>query len=316
MKAIVCTKYGPPEVLQFKEVEKPTPKKNEVLVRVFATAVTASDSRVRAFRFPLWHPMILMFRLIIGVTSPRQPIFGLVLAGEVESVGENVKRFQPGDQVYGMTGPGFGCYAEYNCLSEKACLVKKPASISYQEAAAVAYGGLLAGYCLEKADIQIRKKVLIYGASGAIGTAAIQLAKHFGAEVTGVCSTTNLELVKSLGADAVIDYTKEELISRAERYDLILDAVGKDKSSRLKLQCKRVLTENGRYISVDDGMLKSRTEHLVLINELMEAGRFKAVIDECYSLDQMVEAHRYVDKGHKKGNVVITVEHAAGSHGS
>ena len=310
MKAIVCTKYGPPEVLQLKEVEKPSPKKNQVCVKIFATAVTASDCRVRAFRFPLWHPMILMFRLIIGVTKPRKPILGLVLAGEVESVGSDAKRFKPGDQVYGMTGPGFGTYAEYVCLSEKECLIKKPANVSYQEAAAVTYGGLLAGHFLQKGNIQSRKRVLIYGASGAIGTTAVQLAKHYGAEVTGVCSTTNLELVKSLGADAVIDYTKEDSVGRGEYYDLIFDAVGKDKNSALKLQCKKSLAKMGKYISVDDGMARSRPECLELLNELIEAGRFKAVIDKCYPLDQMVEAHRYVDKGHKKGNVVIALEHS------
>lgn len=309
MKAIICTKYGPPEALQLQEVEKPTPKKNEVCVKIFATAVTASDCIVRGFKIPIWHPIGLMMGLALGFTKPRNPIIGMVLAGEIESVGKGVKRFKRGDQVYGMTGLRFGTYAEYKCLSEKECLVKKPSNISYEEAAAVTYGGLLAGHFLKKGNIQSRQKVLAYGASGAIGTTAVQIAKHFGAEVTGVCSTTNLELVKSLGADTVIDYTKEDLISRGELYDFIFDAVGKNKSSKLKLQCKKVLTKNGKYISVDDGMPKSLTEYLVLLNELMEAGRFKAVIDRCYPLDKIVEAHRYVDKGHKKGNVVIIVEH-------
>lgn len=307
MKAITCSHYGPPEVLQLREVKKPTPKKNEVCVKIQATAVTTSDTRVRAFNFPLWNPMILMFRLIIGIRKPRQPILGMVLAGEVESVGQNVTRFKPGDAVYGMTGPGFGAYAEYRCMSEKGCLVKKPDNISFQEAAAVAYGGLLGSYCLKKGDIKNRKKVLVYGASGAIGTTAVQLAKHFGAHVTGVCSTANLALVESLGADAVIDYTREDLISRGEEFDFIFDAVGKNKGSELKRQCERVLSQDGLYLSVDDGMLKSEVESLELINELLEAGQFKAIIDKCYPLDEIVEAHRYVDRGHKRGNVVITL---------
>jgi len=309
MKAIVCTKYGPPEVLQLKEVEKPTPKKNEVCIKIHATAVTASDCIVRGFKLPRWSPLGLMMGLALGFRKPRQPIIGMVLSGEIESIGKDVKRFKTGDQVYGMTGLKFATYAEYKCMSEKECLVKKPSDLSYEEAAALPYGGILAGHFLKKGNIQNGQRVLIYGASGAIGTTAVQLAKHYGAEVTGVCSTTNLELVKSLGADKVIDYTKEDLISRGERYDYILDAVGKRKSSKLKLECKKVLTQNGKYASVDWGNPKSLPEYLVLLNELIETGQFKAVIDRCYPLEQMVEAHRYVDKGHKKGNVVITVEH-------
>lgn len=307
MKAVTCTRYGPPEVLQLNEVEKPTPKKHEVCVRIHATAVTTSDSRVRSFNFPLWNPMILMFRLIIGLRKPRQPILGMVLAGEVESVGEKVTRFKPGDAVYGMTGPGFGTYAEYRCLSENSCLVRKPGSISYEDAAAIAYGGLLGSHCLKKGDIQNRKNVLVYGASGAIGTTAVQLAKYYGATVTGVCGTANVDLVTSLGADRVIDYTKEDSLDPDERYDFIFDAVGKDKDSALKRQCKTLLTEGGRYLSVDDGMLKSERESLERINELLESGRFKPVIDKSFSLDDIVEAHRYVDRGHKKGNVVVTL---------
>jgi len=309
MKAIVCIKYGPPEVLQLKEVEKPVPKDNEVLIRIHATAVTASDCIVRGFKIPIWHPMGLMMGLALGFRKPRQPILGMVLAGDIESVGKDVKRFKKGDQVYGMTGLGFATYAEYKCMSEKECLVKKPSNVSYEEAAAVAYGGIIAGHFLKKGNIQSGQKVLIYGASGANGTTAVQLAKHYGAEVTGVCSTTNLELVKSLGADTVIDYTKEDLISRGERYDFIFDAVGKSKSSKLKTQCKKVLTKNGKYKSVDKGSPKSLTEYLDLLNELFEAGHFKAVIDRRYPLGQTAKAHRYVDKGHKKGNVVITVVH-------
>ena len=307
MKAIICTKYGPPEVLQITEVKKPIPKKNELCIKIFATAVTASDCIVRGFKLPRWSPTGFLMGLVLGFTKPRNPILGMVLAGEVESIGKDVKRFKPGDQVYGMTGLGFATYAEYKCISEKECLVKKPFNLSYEEAAAAAYGAILAGHFVKRGNIRKGQKVLIYGASGSIGTTAVQLAKHFGAEVTGVCSTKNLELVKSLGADAVIDYTKEDLINRGEFYDFILDAVGKRKSSELKLQCKKVLTKNGKYISVDDGSPKSLIEYLVKLNELFETGRFKMVIDRTYPLEQMVEAHRYVDRGQKKGNVVITV---------
>jgi NADPH:quinone reductase-like Zn-dependent oxidoreductase len=309
MKAIVATKYGPPDVLKLKDVEKPIPRKNEVCIKIFATAVTASDCIVRGFKLPRWSPIGLMMGLALGFTKPRQPILGMVVAGEIESTGKDVKRFKKGDYVYGMTGLGFATYAQYKCMPENECLVKKPSKVSFEEAAAITYGGILAGHFLKKGNIQNRKKVLIYGASGAIGTTAVQIAKYHGAEVTGVCSTTNIELVKSLGADFVIDYTKEDVISRGELYDLILDAVGKRKSSEIKVQCKNALTKNGKYISVDNGSPKSLTEYLVLLNKLMDAGNFKAVIDKRYPLEQMVDAHKYVDKGHKKGNVVITVGH-------
>ena len=318
MKAIVCTKYGPPEVLQLKEVEKPVPKNNEVLIKVYATAATASDSIIRGFKIPVKHRfpkgmiMNLMMRIVVGFKKPRKAILGLVLAGNIESVGKDIKRFRKGDQVYGFTGYGFGAYAEYKCMTEKdstsGCLAIMPNNMSYEESAAISYGGIIAMHYIKMGPVRYGKKVLIYGASGAIGTVAVQLARYFGAEVTGVCSTKNLELVKSLGADKVIDYTMENSSDSLEKYDFILDAVGKIKSSELKIQCKKALTKNGKYISVDDGNPKLRSEYLTQLKEIIEAGSVKAVIDSTYPLEQIVEAHQYVDEGHKKGNVVITVK--------
>jgi NADPH:quinone reductase-like Zn-dependent oxidoreductase len=311
MKAIICTKYGPPEVLQINEVEKLTPKDNEVLIKINATAVTASDIFIRGCQVSIqyWIPM----RLMIGLTKPRNPIIGLVLAGEIESAGKDIKRFKPGDQVYGITGFGLGAYAEYKCMQETdstyGCLALKPNNISCEEATVVAYGGLLAFQYLEKGNIQSGQRVLIYGASGTSGTIAVQLAKFLGAEVTAVCSTTNLELVKSLGADKVIDYTSEDSLSPGAKYDFILDAAGKNKTSKLKKACKRALVPGGKYVSIDDGALMLDSKRLALIKKLVEAGHIKPVIDRTYPLEQIVEAHRYVGKGHKKGGVAITICH-------
>ena len=303
MKAVICTKYGPPEVLQLKEIEKPTPGKNEICIKVLATSVTASDCIIRGFRVPikLWIPM----GLVIGFRKPRKPVLGMVFAGEVESVGNEVKCFKKGDQVFGFDRFGFGSYAEYKCVSEENLVVKKAANVSYEEAAAVPLGGLLALHYLKKGNVKKGQKILIYGASGSVGTSAVQLAKYLGADVTGVCSTTNLEFVKSLGADKVIDYTKEDFMDQEALYDFILNAAGKKK---IKLHCKKALTKNGKHITVDDGSPILHVEDLILLNELMEKGQIKAVIDQCYPLEQIVEAHRYVDKGHKKGNVIITVQ--------
>jgi NADPH:quinone reductase-like Zn-dependent oxidoreductase len=314
MKAIVCTKYGPPEVLQLAHLEKPVPKDNEVLIRVYAASVTVSDCLVRSGKVDilLWIPM----RIFVGFRRPRHPVLGLELSGEIEATGRDVKRFKKGDQVLAFTGKRFGAYAEYTCLPEDglcmpqdSIMTLKPSNVTYEEAAAVPSRGTLALYFLKKGNIQKEQRVLIYGASGGVGTFAVQLAKYFGAEVTGVCSTTNLELVKSLGADTVIDYTKEDSLKRGEIFDVIFDAVGRRRNSTLKVLCEEALTPNGTYLSVDDRISKIPVEYLVSLRELVEAGKIKPVIDRCYPLEQIAEAHRYVEKGHKKGNVVITVEH-------
>jgi NADPH:quinone reductase-like Zn-dependent oxidoreductase len=314
MKAIVCTKYGPPEVLQIKEIEKPTPKDNEVCIKIHATSITHSDIIVRGFK--VHGGMRFLMGLAIGFSKPRNPILGMILAGEVESTGKAAKRFKKGDQVYGVTiksamHPRLGTYAEYKCLPDDSFIVSKPANTTYEESAAVPYGGLIALYFLKKGKIQSGQKILVYGASGSIGTSIVQLAKYFGAKVTGVCSTSNLELVKSLGADTVIDYTKEDFANAGELYDIIFDAVpaGMVNRTSLKSKCKKALTSNGKYISIADGRPEFSIEGLILLNELLVTGKIKPVIDRCYPLEQIAEAHRYVELGHKKGNVVITVGH-------
>ncbi len=316
MKAIVCTRYGPPEVLQLREVEKPIPKKNELCIKIYATSVTSSDCIVRSFDIPMWHPMGLMMALVMGFGKPRNPILGMVAAGEVDSVGGEVKRFKTGDQVlaYTVLSPTktrFGTYAQYICIPEDWIVLPKPSNVTYEEAAAIPYPGELAMFFLKKGEIQSRNSVLIVGASGSIGSTAVQLARYFGAKVTGVCSTANVELVRSLGAEMVIDYTKEDYSMRSEHHDLILDAVPQQVANRksLKSQAKNALTPEGKYISIDDGIAKTSYDDLALMMDLAESGKFKPVIDRSYPLEQMVEAHRYVETGHKKGNVVITVDH-------
>jgi NADPH:quinone reductase-like Zn-dependent oxidoreductase len=305
MKAIVCTAYGPPEVLEVRELDKPVPKHDQVLVRIHATAVTSSDCIVRAFN--LHGPMSVVARLVLGVTRPRKAVLGMVLAGEIEAAGKDVSAFKEGDQVFGFDRFAFGAYAAYKSMTARGLLALKPSNLTYDEAAAIPYGGLLALYFLRKGRINERRRVLVYGASGSVGTSAVQLAKHFGAEVTGVCSSSNVEIVRSLGADAVIDYKKDDFTRGDERYDLVFVAVGNRMHPPSEADCKKALTPGGAYVSVDRGSPRISTEDLVLLKQLAEAGALKPVIDRIYPLEQMAEAHRYVDQGHKKGNVVITV---------
>jgi len=324
MKAIVYERYGPPEVLQLKEVEKPTPKDNEVLIKTHATTVTSGDWRVRSLNVPTGFGLIM--RLVFGITRPRQPILGSELAGVVESVGKDVTTFKTGDQVFAFSDAAMGCYAAYKCMPEDGAMAFKPANLTYEEAAALSFGGTTALSFFRRAKLQRGEKVLVNGASGGVGTAAVQLAKHFGADVTGVCSSPNVGLVRSLGARHVIDYTKEDFTHNGETYDVIIDTAGTAPFSRSKASLKK----RGRLLMVLGGlpdMLRipwvsmtsskkviagpaaGRAEDLRLLAGLAEAGEFKPVIDRHYPFEQIAEAHRYVDTGRKKGNVVITLEY-------
>jgi NADPH:quinone reductase-like Zn-dependent oxidoreductase len=321
MKAVIYEEYGPPDVLQLTELAKPTPKENEVLIRVHATTVTSGDVRMRAFVVPrlFWLPG----RIALGIRGPKKSLLGCELAGEIETVGNDVKLFAEDDQVYAATTFGPGTYAEYVCLPEDGPVALKPANMTYEEAAAVPFGALSALNFLRKANIQSGQEVLINGASGAVGTAAVQLAKYYEAEVTGICSTANSELVKSLGADKVIDYTNEDFTQSDQTYDVIYDTVGKLSFSSIENSLKdsgiflagSMTAVQGQWLSMRSsrtviaGTDSEEAEDLAFLKELIEAGKFKPTIDRRYPLEQIPEAHRYVDKGHKKGNVVITVVH-------
>ena len=328
MKAMVWTEYGPPEVLQLKEVETPTPKDKEVLIRIYATTVTAGDCEQRSLTLPILYRLLM--RAYVGLKRPKRiTILGMDLAGEIEAVGKDVKLLQEGDQVFAATGfVGMGANAEYICLPEepeKGALTLKPANMTYEEAAAVPVGGLEALHFLRQGNIQIGQKVLINGAGGTIGTFAVQLAKYFGAEVTGVDSTSKLDMLRSIGADQVIDYTQEDFTKSGKIYDFILDVVGKSSYSG----SIRSLKQNGRYLIANPvpsqmvrgrwtsmtnskkvlfGAASPKTEDLNFLKELIEAGKMRSVIDRRYPLEHIAEAHRYVETGHKKGNVVITVQ--------
>ncbi len=318
MKAIAWTKYGAPDVLKIIEIEKPKPKSDEVLIKVHSSTVTAGDVRLRSFNFPagFWLPS----RLVFGLFKPRKIIPGMDISGEIESIGHDVTLFNVGDKVYGTAGMHLGAYAEYICLPEKSALVKKPINVTYQEAVAIPFGGLTAIHFLKnEANINKGQKILINGASGAVGAASVQLAKYLGAEVTGVCSTENIELVKLLGSNHVVDYKKEDITKIGEVYDVILDAVG-----NLSLHhCRQLLKEHGKLISINTGLLTNLAalfrrnlisgvageskEGLEYLRELVESGNMKPVIDKVFPLEETTRAHKYVDKGHKKGNVIISM---------
>jgi len=305
MKAAVCTAYGPPEVLQIRTVPDPRPGNKEVCIRLVATSVTASDCIVRGLK--LRGVYRLFMRAAFGFRAPRKGIIGMIAAGEIESVGREVTSFKPGDQVFGMDGFRAGTYAEKVCWPATAALAFRPANLTYEECAALPYGGLIASFFVRRLKVRKGQRLLVYGASGAIGTAAVQLARHLGAEVTGVCSTANLELVRSLGATTVIDYTKDDFTQSGPRYDLIFDAVGKRKSAKAMLNAGAALALDGVSMSVDDTFPRSKKSDLLMLKELAESGAFRSVIDRRYTLDEIVEAHRYVDLGHKKGNVIVTI---------
>lgn len=309
MKAAVCTRYGPPEVLRIVEREVPVPKEDEVLIKVFAASVTNSDIFLRSSNVPL--RVRIPMRIMIGIRKPRNDILGEVLSGEIVQVGMKIGRFHVGDQIFGLTGFSLGAYADYKCMKETAskqgCIALKPRNISFEDATSAAYGGLLALQFLDKGRIQAGQKVLIYGASGTSGTIAVQYAKHLGAVVTGVCSTDKVELLRSLGADKTLDYTRKDSIAKLEDYDFALDAVGKAKTSELKQACRAQMTDKHKFVSVDDGPLMLSLERLNKIKELVEAGVLKPVTDRCFPLESIIDAHRYVEQGHKRGNVAITV---------
>ncbi len=305
MRAAVCTAYGPPEVLQIRTVPDPRPRDKDVCIRLFATAVTASDCIVRGLK--LRGVYRLFMRAAFGIRAPRKGIIGMIASGEIESVGREVTSFKPGDQVFGMDGFRAGTYAEKVCWPATSALALRPANLTYEESAALPYGGLIASFFVRRLKVRKGQRVPVYGASGAIGTSAVQLARHFGAEVTGVCSTPHLELVRSLGATTVVDYTKDDFTQSGTRYDVIFDAVGKRKSAKAMLNAGAALASGGVSMSVDDAFPRTRKSDLLVLKELAERGAFRPVIDRRDTLAEIVEAHRYVDLGHKKGNVIVKI---------
>jgi NADPH:quinone reductase-like Zn-dependent oxidoreductase len=309
MKAAICARYGPPEVLELREVPDPVPRADEILVRVHASAVTSSDWFIRS---AIPHAPIttrVAMRLLVGITAPRKRILGLILAGEVEEVGSSVTRFSVGSRVYAFTKFHFGAYAQYTCLRESSTVAIAPTDLSHAEAASIPYGGLLALHYLRKGRVGEGQKVLVYGASGGVGTSAVQLARHLGAQVAGASGPSNVELVRSLGAEPVIDYTATSALAPEQRFDLVFDAVGKRKTSALKESARAALTPGGRYVSVDDGRPDLPASDLEYLTGLVETGALEPVIDRRYPLEDIVEAHRYVEGEHKRGNVVITIAH-------
>ena len=310
MRAVHADRYGPPEVLHIDQLPVPEPKPNEIRVRILASAVTASDIFIRSAQ--VTPRLQIPFRLMMGITKPRQPILGFVFSGIVDATGADTSRFSPGDQVYGCTGFRLGAYAEYRCMPETdsrvhGCLAHKPATLSHEDATAAAYGGLLALQYVDRGHIQPGDSVLIYGASGTSGTIAVQYAKSLGARVTAVCSTANVDLVQGLGADHVLDYTTSDTAPPGARYNFVLDSVGGLKSSKLKEACKLALEANGRWVSIDDGDLELSSQRLDQITALVEEGKLKPVVSAIYRLHDIVEAHRIVQAGHKRGGVAITL---------
>ncbi len=325
MKAVIYTEYGPPDVLQLRDIETPMPKDHEIRVKVVATTVTAGDRRLRSLTFPRWFRPVA--RVMFGLTKPRKHILGAELSGVVDAVGTNVTRFEVGDPVFGSTGYRFGAYAEYTCLPEKGLVALKPPNVSHEEAAAVPFAGLAAMHFLGKGRIRKGHEVMIYGASGGVGTLAVPIAKHLGAKVTGVCGASSFALVESLGADEVVDYEDDAYTKGNETYDVIFDAVGKTSFAK----CKHMLRPGGVFVTVGvdptlmvltvwtslfgdkkvvSGVATETLENLAFLQKLMDAGELRPVIDRVYPFDDVAEAHRYVDRGHKRGNVVITVDPA------
>jgi NADPH:quinone reductase-like Zn-dependent oxidoreductase len=303
MKAVICTQYGPPEVLQIQNVNKPTAKENELLIKIFASAINSGDVRVRSLDVKGFMKVIM--RLVLGIYKPRKPILGTVFSGVVESIGDKVSKFKVGDRVFGMTGFKFGTYAEYMAVNQNGNVIEMPSNATFEDAASIVFGGQTAIHFLDNAKIAQRPnaKILIIGATGSVGVSAIQIAKHYNANITAVCSSKGESLVRELGVTNIVHYDKEDFTKRIDKFDIIFDAVGKT----TKKECRNLLNENGVYKSVSLGYASETIQQLQLLKELFEKGELKAVIDKTFQMDEVVEAHRYVDTGRKKGNVVLKI---------